>query len=374
MWANMRIGFDKGPGGGAVRFSRPRRLIEAWRPAGVPLALAALDAARAEGAWVAGYASYELGYALERRLLPLMPEHRRLPLLRFGVFEEGPEAWEPEAGSTRLGEFAPRWSAEDHRAALDRVRGYIGAGDIYQANLTFPLDAACSGRPEALFAALSRGQPVAHGALVEQEGLPALISRSPELFFATDGAGGIETRPMKGTRPRGATEAEDAAHRAFLTSDEKNRAENLMIVDLLRNDLSRVAVPGTVAVPRLFDVETYASVHQMVSHVTARLAPGAGLGAIMAALFPCGSITGAPKLRAMEIIRELEPWPREAYCGAIGWAAPDGRSSFNVAIRTLMVEAGRATLNVGGGIVWDSEAGSEWDEALWKTRFARILG
>jgi para-aminobenzoate synthetase component 1 len=179
---------------------------------------------------------------------------------------------------------------------------------------------------------------------------------------------------MKGTRPRGATEEEDAAHRAFLTADEKNRAENLMIVDLLRNDLSRVAVPGTVAVPRLFDVETYASVHQMVSHVTARLAPGAGLGAIMAALFPCGSITGAPKLRAMENIRELESWPREAYCGAIGWAAPDGRSSFNVAIRTLMVEAGRATLNVGGGIVWDSEAGSEWDEALWKTRFARILG
>ncbi|MFT6533087.1 MAG: para-aminobenzoate synthetase component 1 [Limimaricola cinnabarinus] len=373
MWANMRIGFDKGPEGRGAIFSRPRRLIEAWRPEGVPLALAAIEAARAEGAWIAGYASYELGYALERRLRALMPPDRRLPLLRFGVFEEGPGDWTPEAGPAQLGAFEPRWTPQDHRAALEQVRGYIGAGDIYQANLTFPLDAECSGGAEALFAALSRGQPVAHGAMVEQDGLPALISRSPELFFATDGAGGIETRPMKGTRPRGATEAEDEAHRAFLVSDEKNRAENLMIVDLLRNDLSRVAVPGSVAVPKLFEVETYASVHQMVSHVTARLAPGAGLAAILAALFPCGSITGAPKLRAMEIIRELEPWPRGAYCGAIGWAAPDGRSSFNVAIRTLTVEGGRATLNVGGGIVWDSEAASEWDEALWKTRFARSL-
>ncbi len=369
----MRIGFDRGPEGRGAVFSRPRRLIEAWRPEGVPLALAAIEAARAEGAWIAGYASYELGYALERRLRRLMPQERRLPLLRFGVFEQAPEDWAPEVGPARLDAFEQRWTAQDHRAALDKVRDYIAAGDIYQANLTFPLDAVCTGRAEALYAALSRGQPVAHGAMVEQEGLPTLISRSPELFFATDGAGGIETRPMKGTQPRGATQAEDEARRAFLAADEKNRAENLMIVDLLRNDLSRVAVPGSVAVPKLFDIETYASVHQMVSHVTARLAPGAGFAAILAALFPCGSITGAPKLRAMEIIRELEPWPREAYCGAIGWAGPDGRSSFNVAIRTLMVEGGRATLNVGGGIVWDSEAGSEWDEALWKTRFARIL-
>jgi len=374
MWTKMRIGFDSGPGGRGAIFSRPQRLIEAWQPGGVPLALAAIDAARAEGAWVAGYASYELGYALERRLTPAMPAPRRLPLLRFGVFETEPEPWSPRVGPASLGALVPRWTATEHAAALERVRAYIAAGDIYQANLTFPLDAAYSGSPEALFAALSRGQRVSHGALVEQEGLPALVSRSPELFFATNGAGRIETRPMKGTRPRGATPEEDAAHRAFLAADEKNRAENLMIVDLLRNDLSRVAVPGSVSVPKLFDIETYATVHQMVSHVAARLAPGVGLGAILAALFPCGSITGAPKLRAMEIIRELEPWPREAYCGAIGWAAPDGRSSFNVAIRTLMVEAGRATLNVGGGIVWDSDAASEWDEALWKTRFARLPG
>ncbi|SDE84338.1 aminodeoxychorismate synthase component I [Limimaricola pyoseonensis] len=369
----MRIGFDTGPSGRGAQFVAPERLIEAWRPEGVVPALMALEAARAEGAWLAGYASYELGYALERRLAPLLPETRRLPLLRFGVYPAGPADWSPEPGPASLGDFAPRWTQAEHAAALARVRGYIGAGDIYQANLTFPLDAECTGRPEALFAALSRGQPVGHGALVEQEGLPALLSRSPELFFETDAAGRIETRPMKGTRPRGATPEEDAAHRDFLATDEKNRAENLMIVDLLRNDLSRVAVPGSVAVPKLFSVETYASLHQMVSTVAARLRPGAGLGAILAALFPCGSITGAPKLRAMEIIRELEPWPREAYCGAIGWAAPDGRSSFNVAIRTLMVEEGRAVLNVGGGIVWDSEAGSEWDEALWKTRFARML-
>ncbi len=369
----MRIGFDNGPFGRSAQFARPERLIEAWTPAGVPLALAALDAARAQGAWVAGYASYELGYALEPRLATLLPETRRLPLLRFGVYEDGPVDWRPESGPAALEAFSPRWSADDHANAMAAIRDYIAAGDIYQANLTFPLDAEASGSAEALVTALSRGQPVGYGALVEQQGLPDLICRSPELFFATDADGHIETRPMKGTRPRGATPEEDSAHREFLATDKKNRAENLMIVDLLRNDLSRVAMPGSVSVPKLFEVETYASVHQMVSHVSARLVPGAGLSAIFAALFPCGSITGAPKLRAMEILRDLEPWPREAYCGTIGWAAPDGRSSFNVAIRTLMLEDGHATLNVGGGIVWDSEAASEWDEALWKTRFARIL-
>ena len=181
--------------------------------------------------------------------------------------------------------------------------------------------------------------------------------------------GRIETRPMKGTQPRGDTPQQDAIHRAFLESDSKNRAENLMIVDLLRNDISRVAAPGTVHVPELFKVETYATVHQMTSLVRAKLRQGAGLADIFSALFPCGSITGAPKLRAMEILSELESAPRDIYCGSIGWAAPDGRSEFNVAIRTLLVENGHVTLNVGGGVVWDSTAPSEYEEALWKTRF-----
>jgi para-aminobenzoate synthetase component 1 len=213
---------------------------------------------------------------------------------------------------------------------------------------------------------------VGHGALVS---LPAatLLSRSPELFFALDGRGGIETRPMKGTAPRDPDPARDAALRDGLGRDAKNRAENLMIVDLLRNDISRIARVGSVKVPELFAVESYATVHQMVSRITGRLLPGTPLSRIFAALFPCGSVTGAPKLRAMEIIRELEPGAREAYCGAIGWAAPDGRASFNVAIRTLaLYPGGEAVLNVGGGLVADSTAADEYEEALWKARFADL--
>ena len=178
---------------------------------------------------------------------------------------------------------------------------------------------------------------------------------------------------MKGTQPRSADPVEDARRREFLRNDEKNRAENLMIVDLLRNDISRICEPGSVHVPDLFTVETYETVHQMTSLVAGQVVDGTGLGDIFRALFPCGSITGAPKLRAMEILSELEPDPREIYCGTIGWAAPDGRAEFNVSIRTLMIEQGRAVLNVGGGVVYDSKSTSEYEEALWKTRFARQL-
>jgi para-aminobenzoate synthetase component 1 len=209
--------------------------------------------------------------------------------------------------------------------------------------------------------------------LVLQDGFPALLSRSPELFFRVDTNGLLQTRPMKGTQPRGVTLAEDEALRAFLARDPKNRAENLMIVDLLRNDLSRVSEVGSVNVPDLFRVESFATLHQMTSLVQGQLVPGTGIDGILRALFPCGSITGAPKVRAMQIIRELEPHPRDAYCGAIGWAAPDGRAEFNVAIRTLMLQDGTATLNVGGGVVYDSTAASEYEEALWKARFATGL-
>ncbi len=370
----MRLRFDQAPEGDrAALFDQPRAMISATIAAEVPAALAALDVARAEGHWIAGYASYELGYALEPRLAPLMPDGRRLPLLRFGVYDAPVAAEGLTKGSVKLGDLAPRRARDEHLSAVGRTRDYIAAGDIYQANLTFPLGLAAQGTAEALYAALSAAQPVGHGALVEQEGLPSILSRSPELFFATDAEGRIVTRPMKGTMPRGATPQEDEANRLFLASDAKNRAENLMIVDLLRNDLSRVAEVGSVKVPRLYDVESYATVHQMVSEIEGRLRPGTGLADIFMALFPCGSITGAPKVRAMEIIRELEIAPRGIYCGTIGWAAPDGRASFNVAIRTLLLESdGTARLDVGGGIVWDSTPEAEYEEALWKTRFVRI--
>lgn len=366
---HLRIRFDQGPAGPGTSFDRPVRVIRADTAEEVPQAMAALDQARAEGAWLAGYASYELGYALEPCLLDRMPAGRRLPLLCFGVYDR-PSLCELPPADGGVTAFQPRWDEPRYSRAFRQVHDAIGAGDIYQANLTFPIDLTVTGDSAAFYAALSAGQPVGHGALVQQDGLPDLLSRSPELFFCTDADRGIETRPMKGTQPRSDDMAEDARRRAFLSIDEKNRAENLMIVDLLRNDISRVALAGSVKVPELFKVETYATVHQMISLVQAQLHLGAELSDILTALFPCGSITGAPKIRAMEILSELEPWPRDIYCGAIGWAAPDGRSAFNVAIRTLMVEDGTATLNVGGGVIWDSTAPSEYEEALWKARFA----
>lgn len=367
------IEVDHGPGGGPARFERPARIIRADTPDEVRAALAALDHARAAGAWVAGYAAYELGHVFEPRLTPLLPEGRGMPLLEFGVFDgPGPVAPPPAVGRIELGGFHADWDLPAYRAAFIRAADYIRAGDIYQVNLTMPLRGHWAGDPAAIRAALAARQPVGHGALVCLPGA-VLISCSPELFFAVDAAGMIEARPMKGTAPRDPDPLRDMDLRKGLRRDTKNRAENLMIVDLLRNDISRIAQIGTVRVPELYTVESYATVHQMVSRVQGRLLPEVSLSRIFVALFPCGSVTGAPKVRAMEIIHELEPHPRGAYCGAIGWAAPDGRAAFNVAIRTLTLHPdGAAVLNVGGGVVADSNAEAEYEEALWKARFADL--
>lgn len=370
----MQIRLDHGPDGTACTFARAQRLIMADTPEDVPAALSALDAARAEGYWVAGYASYELGFALEPRLLARMPQGRSLPLLQFGVYDWPSLAAPLEPGEARLSDFQPEWDEARYTEAFKVVHDYICAGDFYQANLTFPISVNSEGGAEALYHALSRIQRVRFGALITQKGLPDILSRSPELFFRTDVKGAIQTRPMKGTQPRADDPIEDTRRRFFLQTDEKNRAENLMIVDLLRNDLSRVCQPGSVRVPELFSIETYETVHQMTSLVTGQLQDRTGLGDIFRALFPCGSITGAPKLRAMEVLGDLEGAARDIYCGTVGWAAPDGRAEFNVAIRTLMLEdSGAARLNVGGGVVYDSTASSEYEEALWKARFLTPL-
>ena len=369
----MQIRFDHGPDGRAAWFEDADDLIVAHAASDVDVAFLQMQKALDAGKWLAGYAAYELGYALEPRLQALMPETRILPLMCFGVYDRPMVAAQLSAGPASLYDLTPRWDAATYARAFARLHDWIGAGDIYQANLTFPMDAQISGSSTALYAALSDRQKVGHGALVLQDNLPDLLSRSPELFFRITQDGQIATRPMKGTMPRGATVQEDVDLRAELASDPKIQAENLMIVDLLRNDISRLCTIGSVKVPELFAVETYATVHQMTSLVTGQMVPGFSLGDVFQALFPCGSITGAPKMRAMEIIRALEPAPREAYCGAIGWFAPDGRADFNVAIRTLMVQNGRATLNVGGGIVWDSTASAEYEEALWKARYAKAF-
>ena len=373
-----RVIFDHGPYEGGTEFSRPRKLIRADTPDEVPAAFKAVEAARSNGEWLAGYASYELGYCLGEKLRPFLPENRRAPLMLFGVFDQPrPHEFFDSAGRDAMATISalePLLDFRGYQQAFRAAHDYIRAGDVYQVNLTFPMQARSADPPDAVYQALRMRQPVGHGALVDL-GWPAVLSRSPELFFRVSAEGEIETRPMKGTIRRGRTEAEDALLRAQLACSQKDRAENLMIVDLLRNDISRIARPGSVRVPELFEVETYETVHQMVSQVSGQVPAGVSLESLFSALFPCGSITGAPKIRAMEIIAELEQQPRDVYCGAIGWLAPDGRAEFSVAIRTLMMdETGAIRMNVGGGVVYDSSAAAEYEEAMWKARFASLPG
>ncbi|MER9886363.1 aminodeoxychorismate synthase component I [Mesorhizobium sp. M0114] len=355
-------------------FDRPAEIISAHGEADFLPALEAAQAAHDGGKWLAGYFSYEAGYLLEPKLVPLLPAGRRAPLFCLGVFdppvEETVAPGDLPASNGPIFDPKAAWSSDDYAKRFAGLHDQIRKGDCYQGNLTFPVHAQWSGDPLDAFNALTERQPVKYGALVAL-GDPIVLSRSPELFFEVDAEGMIETHPMKGTAPRGATKAEDDRLKAFLRNDEKNQAENRMIVDLLRNDISLISEVGTLDVPELFRIESYPTVHQMVSRVRAKLLPGLAIRQIFAALFPCGSITGAPKIRAMEILRELEGGPRDVYCGAIGWIAPGGRMRFSVAIRTISLFAnGEAVYNVGGGVVFDSTAEEEYQECLLKARFA----
>jgi para-aminobenzoate synthetase component 1 len=381
----MRIVFDTGPLAGASTsapdvhtaqgtvFDAPSSIIHALSADDLPIAFNAIAEAQAQGAWLAGYMSYELGMFLDPALHGRARTDGALPLLEFGVYT-APKPLDTAQHVVKVRtDLSPAWTLERYTSAFDRAKSYIEAGDCYQVNLTFPLSVQCDGSARQLYDALCARQPVPFGAYIETDH-HTLLSRSPELFFKTDVEGHITVRPMKGTVARGADAVQDAAAKAWLVASEKDQAENLMIVDLLRNDLSRVSEIGSVKVPYLFDIEAYETVYQMTSTVTAQLLPDTDFYDLCNALFPCGSITGAPKIRAMEIIDELEQAPRGAYCGAIGWIAPDGASEFNVAIRTLVFEKGSNTgrLNVGGGLVYDSQAELEYNEALLKAEFARL--
>lgn len=357
-------------------FAEPEKIVVARDRDSFFSALAEVEAARKAGKWIAGFLSYEAGYLFEKKLTPLAELGRQTPLVAFGIFD-APREDHPLARPRMRTENEPlitqpqtEWSFAEYRKRFDRLHWHLRQGDCYQANLTMPIRARWSGDPLAAFWSLIERQPVRYGALVNLGG-PVILSRSPELFFAVDRDGWIETHPMKGTAARGADAEEDRQIIAAMLADEKTQAENRMIVDLLRNDISRITEVGTLHVPRLFDIETYPTVHQMVSHVRAKLMPEISVTDIFAALFPCGSVTGAPKMRAMEILHELEADPRDAYCGSIGYIAPDGRMCFNVAIRTIsLFKGGEAVFNVGGGIVFDSVAEAEYAECLLKARFA----
>jgi len=360
--------------GDEVLFDQPRKIIVAQTVEEFFPALEAAQHAHVSGKWLAGYFSYEAGYLLEPKLAPIIPKQRRTPLMMMGVFD-GP-AERPLSQDRRPLTNGPifgvktTWSFDDYRRRFERLHQHLRQGDCYQANLTFPVEAKWTGDSLSAFDALAARQAVKYGALVDLGG-PVILSRSPELFFDIDGEGWIETHPMKGTAPRGKTPEEDEELKHFLANDPKNQAENRMIVDLLRNDISLISEVGTLDVPELFGIESFATVHQMVSKVRAKLLPGLTIRQIFSALFPCGSITGAPKIRAMEILRELESAPRDAYCGAIGWIEPGGRMRFNVAIRTItLFPDGEAVYNVGGGVVFDSTAEEEYAECLLKARYA----
>lgn len=358
--------------GHARLYTNPVEIVVAHRPAEIAPALNRLRLAAAAGLDAAGWLAYEAGAALE----PAAPARDlQGPLLWFGLFR-GHQRLSADAVPALLPEPAGAWAAAPvpgiqrsaYDAALARVLHYIEAGDIYQANLTFRAEVPVAGHPAALYALLRARAAAGHGALVAT-GTQWLLSLSPELFFTLE-TGTLTARPMKGTTRRDPDPAIDAALAHGLAADPKQRAENLMIVDLMRNDLGRVAKPGSVAVPQLFHVETYPTVHQMTSTVTARLADGLGAVDALAALFPCGSVTGAPKIRAMQVIAEVEPDARGVYTGSIGRIDADGGAEFNVAIRTLAIDAtGRATLGLGSGVVADSDTASEWAECLAKGAF-----
>jgi para-aminobenzoate synthetase / 4-amino-4-deoxychorismate lyase len=362
---------DARDGGAPARLFRdPVEVLVAPDAAAVAPALARVRAAVADGLSAAGFLAYEAAPAFEPRL----PAHApATPLLWMGLFRGGEDVADvpallPDPAGARAFAPAPGIERADYDRRFAAVQALIAAGDLYQANLTFRADVRYLGHPLALYAAVRARAAAGWGAVVAT-GAALHLSFSPELFFAL-ADGRLTCRPMKGTARRGATPAADAAAARALAEDAKQRAENLMIVDLLRNDLARVAVPGSVAVPELFRVERYPSVLQMTSAVTAALAPGRDAADVLAAAFPCGSITGAPKIRAVDALAGIEGGPRGLYTGAIGAIEPGGRAQFSVAIRTLTLgEPGTATMGLGGGVVADSRAGEEWDEALAKGAF-----
>lgn len=366
---------DDTRGGYANVFSNPTRTIVARDAAEVPSALSAMQQALDSGHYLAGYCSYELGFVLEPCLESLLPADRALPLLWFAQFDGPPVRVEGASAAAlwpRERVYATpatcEWNRSTYRARFDSVMGSIRAGDIYQANLSMRARFHLTGSPRALYSRLREHAQVTYGAFVD-DGERQLLSFSPELFFAIDPRGTITARPMKGTARRDPDETVDRALRDGLRASAKDRAENLMIVDLVRNDLGRFAASGSVEVPELFTVETYPTVHQLTSTIRATVPPACGIARVLQALFPCGSVTGAPKIRAMQIIRDLEDSTRGAYCGAIGVFAPDGSARFNVAIRTITIADGEGELGIGGAVVADSDPDREYDECLLKARF-----
>jgi len=351
--------------------TQPCGRIMASSPEELPAAFAQIEGVRRGGYWVALLLEYELGEWLEPTLAKPAPPHPRLTALVFEkMHEERPWSLGAECKSDKQASIisvTPGIPKERYLARIAQIRDWIAQGEVYQVNATFPLLVKTEGDPAQLYRQIATHHPAAHAAYIEDIGR-TILSFSPELFLQRSG-NTLMTRPMKGTAPRSTDPETDRKLGEALHASEKNRAENLMIVDLLRNDLGRLARPGTVRADPLFSLEKYPSVWTMTSTVQAEITPETSLAEILKALFPCGSVTGAPKIAAMKRIQETESEPRGLYCGSLGWLAPNGDFSLNVAIRTLVLdEAGQGRYHVGGGIVYDSNPEQEWDECNWKAR------
>ncbi len=367
-------------GASAARYyANPVAIIQARQASDIPVMLDAIRSAQASGHHVAGFLNYEAGFALNRTAAT--PENGDALLGWFGVFADYQEyesgviaSCLPDPAGAYLSAVQPDIALSQYNDAFEKVQEYICAGDIYQANLTFRASAKYAGDPLALYAAVRPRAASGYGGIV-WTGSDWILSFSPELFFALKDRR-ITTKPMKGTARRAADAQRDAEIAQNLRTDPKQRAENLMIVDLLRNDVSQVCVPGSVQVPDLFRIESYPTVHQMTSTVIGDLADGHDAVDVIAALFPCGSITGAPKIRAMEIIGELETGARGIYCGSIGRIDASGDAAFNVAIRSFHLNTleKRVSLGLGSGVVSDSHIMDEWAECLTKGEFAKVGG
>jgi para-aminobenzoate synthetase/4-amino-4-deoxychorismate lyase len=347
-------------------FQNPQKIISCHDPAKIPTCFEEMEEALRAGLYAAGFLSYEAGYAFEKKLAAGRAEE--FPLLHFGCYE-APEFLHGRSSGEKLG--APvtglrlNVTKGQYDGNIEAIRRYIAEGDVYQITYCLKVKFDFSGEPFSLYRKLFRRQPVPYAAYLETGGT-TILSLSPEMFIRKKGKR-VVTKPMKGTWPRGNGLFSGLLDRFKLKGDEKNRAENVMIADLLRNDLGRVG--NNIRAPRLFEVTSYNTLFQMTSTVTGETDADVRLYDLFRALFPSGSVTGAPKIRAMEIIREIEGEKRRIYTGAIGYIAPNKDMFFNIPIRTLLLDKGRGEMGIGGGIVWDSTPDGEWEEGLLKAKF-----
>ncbi|MGK0288953.1 MAG: para-aminobenzoate synthetase/4-amino-4-deoxychorismate lyase [bacterium] len=358
-------------------FLKPQKIITTTKFSEIPACFQEIQDELEKGNWVTGYFAYECGAFFEERIQ--FPENEN-PLLWLGVYSEpsifdhqtglfqNPPPVEPDQKeSYQVSNFSFSYSKEEYQKKISKIKSYIQNGETYQINFTGESSFSFQGSPLALYQALQEKQQVSYSAFLNQ-GDQQIISLSPELFFLRDREK-IASRPMKGTIQRGQTQEEDQRLKNLLQSDEKSRAENVMIVDLIRNDLGKVAELGSVKTSKMFEIEEYQTLHQMTSTVEAKLKKEVSYFDIFQAIFPCGSVTGAPKIRSMEIIQELEDSPRGVYTGAIGYFSPEDKAVFNVPIRTVSIKENQGLMGIGSGVVWDSVAEHEFKECLLKAKF-----